>query len=61
MKLGQSLMHAGLVAEYVLMITPLVLGTGFRLFPDGGAFSKLRLVEATTSTTGVIMATYRPA
>ena len=61
LKLVQSLMRAGLVDEYVLMITPLVLGTGLRLFPDGGAFSKLRLVETITSTKGVIMATYRPA
>jgi len=61
LKLTQSLINAGLVDEYVLLITPLVLGTGFRLFPESGAFAKLRLVESTTSTKGVIMATYRPA
>jgi dihydrofolate reductase len=61
MKLVQSLMRAGLVDEYVLMITPIVLGTGLRLFPDGGAFSKLQVLETTTTTTGVIIATYRPA
>jgi dihydrofolate reductase len=61
LKLVQSLMRAGLVDEYVLLITPVVLGTGLRLFPDGGAFAKLNLVETTTTTTGVIIATYRPA
>lgn len=59
--LVQSLMRAGLVDEYVLLVTPVVLGTGSRLFPDGGAFAKLHLVETTTTTTGVIIATYRPA
>jgi dihydrofolate reductase len=61
LKLVQSLMRAGLVDEYVMMIAPLVLGTGFRLFPEGGAFAKLHLVETTTTTTGVIIATYRSA
>jgi dihydrofolate reductase len=61
LKLVQSLMHAGLVDEYVLMITPLVLGTGSHLFPGGGAFAKLHLVDTTTTTKGVIIATYRSA
>ena len=61
LKLVQSLMHAGLVDEYVLLITPLLLGSGSRLFPDGGAFAKRHLVETTTTTTGVIIATYRSA
>jgi dihydrofolate reductase len=61
LNLVQSLMRAGLVDEYVLLITPVVLGTGLQLFPDGGAFAKLHLVETTTTTTGVIIATYRPA
>ncbi|MGO9834992.1 MAG: dihydrofolate reductase family protein [Polyangiaceae bacterium] len=53
-------MRAELVDEYVLLITPVVLGTCLRLFPDGGAFTKLHLVETTATTTGVIIATYRP-
>jgi dihydrofolate reductase len=61
LKLVQSLMRVGLVDECLLMIHPLVLGTGFRLFPDGGAFAKLQLVDATTTTKGVLIATYRPA
>jgi dihydrofolate reductase len=61
LNLVQSLVPAGLVDEYVLLITPVLLGSGLRLFPDGGAFAKLHLVETTITTTGVIIATYRPA
>jgi dihydrofolate reductase len=56
----QSLMRHKIIDEYVLMIHPLVLGTGRRLFADGGAFTSLRLVDSTTTTTGVLIATYRP-
>ena len=56
-----SLMRAGLVDEYVLLIHPLVLGSGRRLFPDGGASTALRLVDTKTTTTGVVIATYQPA
>ena len=57
----QSLMRANLVDEYALSIHPLVLGSGRRLFPDGGPFAGLRLVDTKTTTTGVVIATYRPA
>ena len=56
----QSLIRHGLVDEYMLLIHPLVLGSGRRLFPDGGSFARLRLVDSVTTTTGVIIATYRP-
>jgi dihydrofolate reductase len=59
-ELVQSLMRANLVDEYMLLIHPLVLGTGRRLFTDGGAFTKLDLVDSRTTTKGVIIATYRP-
>ncbi len=59
--LAQSLMQRGLIDQYLLMIHPLVLGSGRRLFTEPGAFAKLRLVEALPTTTGVIMATYEPA
>ena len=49
---------AQLVDEYILMIHPLVLGTGRRLFADGG-MSSLTLVKSVPTTTGVIIATYR--
>jgi dihydrofolate reductase len=57
-QLVRSLMQRGLVDEFVLMIHPLVLGTGRRLFSDGGAFAELRLMDTTTTTTGVVIATY---
>jgi dihydrofolate reductase len=59
-ELVQSLMRADLVDEYVLLIHPLVLGTGRRLFPDGGPPATLQLVDTKTTTTGVIIATFRP-
>jgi hypothetical protein len=43
------------------MIHPLVLGSGRRLFPDAGPSANLRLVDSVTTTTGVLIATYRPA
>jgi len=58
--LVQSLSRAGLIDEYVLMIHPLVLGEGRRLFPAGFPDTKLTLTSATPSTTGVIIATYQP-
>ena len=57
----QSLMRRNLVDEYLLMIHPLVLGSGRRLFADDGALADLRLVDVKTTTKGVIIATYRPA
>src|SRR5438552_7967873 len=59
-ELIQSLMRRNLVDEYVLLIHPLVLGSGRRLFPDGCAFAALRLVGTKTTTTGVVIATYQP-
>jgi dihydrofolate reductase len=58
-ELVQALMRRNLVDRYVLLIHPLVLGTGRRLFPDGGAPATLRLVDSRTTTTGVVIATYR--
>jgi dihydrofolate reductase len=57
----QSLMRRDLIDEYLLMIHPLILGSGRRLFPDGSPFTTLRLVDTTTTTTGVMIATYQPA
>src|SRR5258708_2010003 len=57
-ELVQSLMRGNLVDEYVLLIHPLVLGSGRRLFTDGGTFAALRLVATRTTTTGVVIATY---
>jgi dihydrofolate reductase len=59
-ELAQALMRHGLVDEYVLSIHPLVLGSGRRLFPEGSPFAKLRLVDSVTTTTGVLIGTFRP-
>jgi dihydrofolate reductase len=58
--LVRSLMRRDLVDEYLLLVHPLVLGSGRRLFGDG-ATARLRLVDSVTTTAGVIIATYRPA
>jgi dihydrofolate reductase len=58
--LVQSLMRRGLVDEYVLLVHPLVLGTGRRLFGDGVPFGELELTHSVTTTTGVMIGTYRP-
>ena len=55
-----SLMVAGVIDEYLLMIHPVVLGTGRRLFP-GGTQTSLRLVDCITTKTGVLIATYEAA
>src|SRR5258706_15274898 len=60
-ELIQSLMRRNLIDEYVLLIPPLILGTGRHLFTDGGTFAALRLVAPKTTTTGVVIATYQPA
>jgi len=57
--LVRSLARHRLVDEYVLLIHPLVLGTGSRLFGDDEA-GALDLVSSVTTTTGVLIATYRP-
>jgi len=56
----RSLMPSGLIDEYMLMIHPLVLGTGRRLFPDN-VHVPLRLTESVTTPTGVVIADYESA
>lgn len=57
----ESLMKRNLIDAYVLLIHPLVLGSGRRLFTDGGPFAALKLMDSTTTTTGVVIATYQQA
>ncbi|ACQ78709.1 bifunctional deaminase-reductase domain protein [Beutenbergia cavernae DSM 12333] len=71
--LTQALLAAGLVDELRLLVHPIVLGAGRRLFADGGAFADgeapgrgatrvpLALASSTTFATGVLDLTYRPA
>jgi dihydrofolate reductase len=60
-ELIRSLMRRHLIDEYLLLIHPLVLGSGRRLFADDGTVASLRLVDSKTTTKGVVIATYRPA
>ena len=60
-RLVQALIEHDLVDELRVMIDPLVLGGGKRIFPDDGGLRPLRLVESQVTTTGAILATYAPA
>jgi dihydrofolate reductase len=58
--LVRSLLSRGLVDELLLLIHPLVLGSGRRLFPDTESSpAAFELVDSATTATGVVMATYR--
>ncbi|MFC4002478.1 dihydrofolate reductase family protein [Prauserella oleivorans] len=57
-ELVRSLHAAGLVDEYVVLVHPIVLGAGTRLFGDGDRVD-LSLADSLTSTTGVLLARYR--
>ena len=59
-ELIRSLMPDNVIDEYVLLIHPLVLGQGLRLFADGVPSTPLELVRTKTTEKGVIAATYRP-
>jgi dihydrofolate reductase len=59
--LVQSLLVLGLVDELRLMIDPLVVGGGKRLFHDNGAHRPLRLADSQVTSTGAIIATYAAA
>jgi dihydrofolate reductase len=59
--LASQLVDGGLVDEYLLMIEPILLGGGKRLFPAGGEARTLELVSTTTAKTGVLICCYRPA
>jgi dihydrofolate reductase len=60
-ELVRSLLPHGLIDEFVLLIHPLVLGTGRRLFDEGVPPTAFDLVESKATKTGVLIATYRPA
>jgi dihydrofolate reductase len=60
-ELVQSLIGRGLLDELRLMIDPLLLGGGKRMFPNDGSLRTLRLVDSEVTTTGAILATYAPA
>jgi dihydrofolate reductase len=60
-QLVQTLVERDLVDEFQVMIDPVVVGGGKRLFRDDGVRRPLRLVDSQVTTTGVIIATYAPA
>lgn len=57
----RSLAEVGLVDRWMLLVHPLILGSGRRLFGEGGAPAHLRLAEAIPTSSGVVIATYVPA
>ena len=59
--LARALISHDLVDEYRLMVEPITLGGGKRLFPDDGRARSLELVDVATADTGVLICTYRPA
>jgi len=59
-KLVRSLLAAGLIDRYVLLIHPLVLGQGRRLFDDRGPSVGFDMIDSLITSKGVIIATYQP-
>jgi len=60
-QLAHFLAREGLVDEYRLMVSPIVLGSGKRLFDDESALQRLRLTDSFTSGDGVVTLTYEVA
>ncbi len=60
-ELVQTLIEHDLVEEFRLMIDPVLLGGGKRIFRDDGSLKPLRLVDGQVTGTGAILATYAPA
>ena len=60
-ELVQTLLEHRLVDELRLMIDPVMLGGGKRIFRDDGSLRPLRLVDSEVTPTGAILATYAPA
>jgi dihydrofolate reductase len=59
--LASQLVEHDLVDEYLLLVEPIVLGGGKRIFPETGVARPLELVSAIPAKTGVLLCTYRPA
>jgi len=59
--LVQSLLQNDLLDELTLMIHPVIVGSGKRLFKDGSDLKRLKLVGSKTTSTGVAILTYQPA
>ena len=59
--LVNTLMQHDLIDEYRLMVFPVVVGSGKRLFRDGSDTKALRLVETKSFSSGVVVLSYQPA
>lgn len=59
-RLFQALHDAALIDEYRLMVYPVVVGSGKRLFPEGATGASLKLVKTQISNSGVAILTYQP-
>jgi dihydrofolate reductase len=59
--LVNTLAQQGLIDEYRLMLHPVIVGTGKRLFNEGLSTTGLQLVDSKTTATGVTILTYQPA
>jgi dihydrofolate reductase len=59
--LAQSLMAHDLIDEFRLLVFPVVLGAGRRLFADGAVPAAMELTESTTTSTGIAIHTYKLA
>ena len=59
--LAQTLLANDLIDEYRLLVFPVVLGGGKRLFGSGAVPSALTLVDTRATSTGVVVNTYRPS
>jgi dihydrofolate reductase len=60
-KLAHTLIDNNLIDEYRLLTFPVHLGQGKKLFRDGGKAASLRLTSSSSTSTGVVIATYEPA
>ena len=59
-KLTHALVEAGLIDEYRVMIHPVLVADGLRMFPDPAEMQKLRLTDTRTYDSGVVVLVYEP-
>ena len=60
-RLARTLIEHGLVDDYRLMMYPVILGSGKRLYPEMDKTAALKLVDAKVAGAGIVMLTYQPA
>jgi len=60
-ELVRSLLRRNLIDQFVLLIHPVILGAGQRMFEHDGTLARFKLTESVPTTTGVIIATYELA